>query len=72
MDTKHAENSTTHHKEPLMSQQLPKRAWVKTGTDLFSYHGKEYLVTVCYKSNFWELNQNNNSHQENKSIPNAI
>ena len=25
--------------------------------DLFSFEGTEYMVTVCYKSNFWELDK---------------
>ena len=31
-------------------------AWVKIKTDLFTYH-----VTVCYKSNFWELDSLTNT-----------
>lgn len=31
------------------------RPWAKVGTDLFSFHGKDYLITVDYYSNFWEV-----------------
>ena len=44
-------------KEPLMSHDIPERAWEKIGCDLLSCHGKDYLITVCYKSNFWELDR---------------
>ncbi|XP_041362008.1 uncharacterized protein K02A2.6-like [Gigantopelta aegis] len=43
--------------ETLMSYDIPERAWEKIGTDLLSYHGKDYLITVCYKSNFWEIDR---------------
>ena len=49
------ENELTPCKETLMSHEIPEGAWEKIGADLFTYHDKEYLVTVCYKSNFWEL-----------------
>ena len=43
--------------QPLMPHQIPDRPWQKIGVDLLHYDGKEYLVTVCYKSNFWELDR---------------
>ena len=49
------ENELTPCKETLMSHEIPEGAWEKIGADLFTYHDKEYLVTVCYKSNFSEL-----------------
>ena len=33
------------------------RASERIGADLFTHHHKEYLGTVCYKSNFWELDR---------------
>lgn len=47
----------THCKETLMSHEIPERAWEKIAADLFTYKNKEYLITVCYKSNFWELDR---------------
>ena len=43
--------------EPLMSQEIPERPWAKIGVDLFKsdVDGKEYLCTVDYYSNFWEI-----------------
>lgn len=40
-----------------MSHDIPERAWEKIGCDLLSCNGKDYLITVCYKSNFWELDR---------------
>ena len=47
------DNSQT--KETLMSHDMSDRPWQKVGVDLFSYMGKDYLVTTDYKSNFWEI-----------------
>ncbi|XP_022807381.1 uncharacterized protein K02A2.6-like [Stylophora pistillata] len=44
-------------KEPLISHDIPERAWEKIGCDLLSCNGKDYLITACYKSNFWELDR---------------
>ncbi|XP_062619903.1 uncharacterized protein K02A2.6-like [Saccostrea cucullata] len=44
-------------KEPLMIHPIPKLPWSKIGTDLFSIGDKDYLITVDYYSDFWELNE---------------
>lgn len=44
-----------------MSHDIPERAWEKIGCDLLSFRGKDYVVTVCYKSNFWELDRLNDT-----------
>ena len=41
--------------ESLMSHDIPEQAWEKIGCNLLPFNGKDYLITVCYKSNFWEL-----------------
>ncbi|KAL9978632.1 hypothetical protein ACROYT_G016169 [Oculina patagonica] len=46
-----------HCKETLVSHEIPERAWRKIAADLFTYKNKKYLITVCYKSNFWELDR---------------
>ena len=51
------ELSTSQSPQPLMSHTLPDRPWEKIGVDLFSFEGTEYMVTMCYKSNFWELDK---------------
>ena len=47
----------THCKETLMSHDIPERAWEKIAADLFTYKNRDYLITVCYRSNFWELDR---------------
>lgn len=42
-------------KETLNPHEVPDRPWAKIGTDLCSFDGKDYLVTVDYFSNFWEI-----------------
>ena len=44
-------------KETLKSTPVPKRPWERIATDLFSYKGKDFLITVDYYSNFWEIDQ---------------
>lgn len=49
------ELDTRQQKEPLQSHDFPLRPWAKVGTDIFSFNDKDYLVTVDYFSNFWEV-----------------
>ena len=42
-------------KEPLKSHELPTRPWAKVATDIFMFDQREYLLTVDYYSNFWEV-----------------
>ena len=51
------EYSQSQPKETLMSHDIPDRPWSKIGSDLFSYKGNDYLITVCYNSNFWEIDR---------------
>ena len=53
------DNSQT--KETLMSHDMPDRPWQNVGVHLFSYMGKDYLVTTDYKSNFWEIDYLSNT-----------
>ena len=50
-------DSTTHAKETLMSHEIPSRPWEKIATDIFTLDGKDYLVTIDYFSNFWEVDR---------------
>ena len=47
----------SHSKETLMSHDVPERPWEKVGVDLLTLHQKNYLITVDYYSNFWELDR---------------
>lgn len=42
-------------KETLQPHKITDRPWAKVGTDLFSFEGRDYLITVDYFSNFWEI-----------------
>ena len=44
-------------KEPLISHPLPERPWQKLGCDIFTLDGIDYLVTVDYYSDFFEVDQ---------------
>ena len=48
---------TTHTKETLMSHELVHRPWEKIGVDLMTLEGRDYLITVDYFSNFWEVDR---------------
>ena len=50
----------SNQKEPLMPHEAPSLPWEKVGVDLFSVDWKNYMVTVDYYSNFWELDRLNN------------
>jgi hypothetical protein len=41
--------------EPLMLTEIPEHPWDKVGCDLFMIHGRDYLVTADYYSNFFEV-----------------
>lgn len=34
---------------------MPNRPWAEVGTGLFTFDNKDYLITVDYHSNFWEI-----------------
>ena len=48
---------TSPQKEPLVSHDVPLRPWEKIGVDIFELNGKEYLTTMDYYSNFWEIDK---------------
>lgn len=57
----------------MITTDLPEYPWQKVGTDLFHFHGKEYLLVVDYFSSFPELALLSNSSsacviQQMKSI----
>ncbi|XP_057217097.1 uncharacterized protein K02A2.6-like [Triplophysa rosa] len=42
-------------REPMITTDLPQYPWQKVGTDLFHFHGKEYLRVVDYLSSCPEI-----------------
>ena len=55
----HCEVCLTHRdsnaKEPLMPHEVPQGPYQKLGSDIFSFKGKNYLLTSCYYSRFFEI-----------------
>ena len=41
--------------EPLNMHEVPNQPWEKVGTDIFTIKGRNYLVTVDYFSQFFEI-----------------
>jgi hypothetical protein len=41
--------------ETLFMHEVPGRPWEKVGSDLLSFEGRTYLITVDYYSNFFEI-----------------
>ena len=50
-----ARYASTQQPETLHLHPVPNRPWSKVGIDLFSISGRDYLVTVDYMSNFYEV-----------------
>ena len=44
-------------KEPLKPYEVPSRPWEVVGSDIFTFHGQDYLITVDYLSAFFEINR---------------
>jgi transposase InsO family protein len=49
------EKKPTQPKEPLMTTELPQRAFQKCGADLLEFKGQSYLVLVDYYTRYIEL-----------------
>ena len=47
----------SQQKETLMPHELPTRPWEQIGVDLFNFDNKDFLITVDYYSNFWEIDR---------------
>ncbi|XP_028413869.1 uncharacterized protein K02A2.6-like [Dendronephthya gigantea] len=48
---------STERASDLSCHAIPERPWEKVGCDLFEYDGSDFLLTVDYFSNFFELDQ---------------
>ena len=50
-------DSMTRVTETPMSHEVLSRPWEKVATDIFTLDGKDYLNTIDYCSNFWEVDR---------------
>lgn len=50
-------DTTSQPNEPLMSHEVPSCPWERVGTHIFFLDGKEYLITIDYCGNFWEVDR---------------
>ena len=48
-------------REPMISHQIPDRAWQTVGTDLFEWDGSNFFLIVDYYSRFIEIERLRNS-----------
>lgn len=48
---------TKQQKEPMMTPEIPTRPWQVVAQDLFTLDRENFLITVDYFSDFWELDQ---------------
>jgi len=44
-------------KEPMMTPVIPTRPWQMVAQDLFMINRENYLITVDYFSDYWELDR---------------
>ena len=44
-----------------MMQKIPTLPWSKVGQDLFTLNGRDYLVTVDYYSDYFEVDKLNDT-----------
>ena len=40
-----------------MTHPAPSRPWEKVGSDIFTFHGQDYLITVDYLSGYFEVDR---------------
>jgi len=55
-------------KETMRSHDVPTRPWAKVGCDLFAFDNQEYMVTVDYYSNYFEVDKLGTSYTAKKVI----
>ena len=56
-DTWYPPNKNKQNKTKLRSHEIPLRPWKKIGTDISTDANKDYLVTMDYNSNFWDVDR---------------
>jgi len=48
-------------RQPMMSHPVPNRPWSKVSADIFLLDGSSYLIMVDHYSDFWEIDQLQNT-----------
>ena len=48
---------SAHQKEPLICHETPKHRWEKIGCDIFTFNNQDYLCTVDYFSDYFEIDE---------------
>ena len=54
--------ATSQQKQPLMPHDRPDRPWAKVGVDLFQLVNRDFLITVDYWSNYFEIDELSNTN----------
>ena len=49
--------SNSNPKEPMIPHETPSRPWQKLGTDLFTWDGRNFMITVDYYSRYFEVDE---------------
>ena len=52
-----AKHRPSNQKEPMIPHAIPQRQWQKIASDLFTWDGRQFLVTVDYLSRFFEIDE---------------
>lgn len=64
------EFQTKQRREPLISSDVPLRAWHTIGTDLFFFDGDEYLLIADYHSKYPFVRKIPRGHSNSKTVAN--
>ncbi|XP_070193833.1 uncharacterized protein [Littorina saxatilis] len=51
------ERQNSNCKEPMLPHDIPTRPWQKLASDLLTWDGKDYLVTVDFYSRYFEIDE---------------
>ena len=52
---------SAQQKEPLICHETPQHPWEKIGCDIFTFNNQDYLCTVDYFSDYFEIDELHNS-----------
>ena len=49
--------SNKQQREPIIQHELPTRPYQFISADIFTFDSRDYLITTCHFSNFWEIDR---------------